>query len=474
MSTPPNGELTITREKIDALHREIQRVYRLQPVLQTLCSEGKDSSLVRQLVWEAIELLPVEQRTKPIQILQGDVGTVETPQVRQRIHRTAELIRKAAAARRMPVEVHVAHPALCESFWVLMLGKGYSAPTVKHRWCQPRMKIAPLTRLARSVAAPYGGRVIQAIGSRDDESVNRATTLAKYAIAGFHLPLRANPNFPDGYLYLPIQGFTTADVWYYLSNVRSPLSPMYNLELRALYKSAADGECPVMIDRSQPSCGSSRSGCWTCSVPTSNRSLLSLADHPDFEWMYPLVEIYQFLKLTTDPLNKPLYRDPKFQPDGTVKMLDRDPTIPMPGRYNWATCKLILEMLGKAQAQIRDEGPDAHFELITLPELQAIRHLWFVRHATEAIRAAREPFAVSQAELDARIPQLLDRWHARPDEAPADEARAIVRRLFGEDLGAWSPDEAALLEKPIEARDISQAEQMTLDLFGVTTTREAA
>jgi len=32
------------------------------------------------------------------------------------------------------------------------------------------------------------------------------------------------------------------------------------------YASASNGECPIQIDTSTPSCGNSRFGCWTCTV----------------------------------------------------------------------------------------------------------------------------------------------------------------------------------------------------------------
>jgi hypothetical protein len=33
-----------------------------------------------------------------------------------------------------------------------------------------------------------------------------------------------------------------------------------------LYANASNGECPIQIDTSTPSCGNSRFGCWTCTV----------------------------------------------------------------------------------------------------------------------------------------------------------------------------------------------------------------
>jgi 3'-phosphoadenosine 5'-phosphosulfate sulfotransferase (PAPS reductase)/FAD synthetase len=39
-----------------------------------------------------------------------------------------------------------------------------------------------------------------------------------------------------------------------------------NRALYKLYANASNGECPIQIDTSTPSCGHSRFGCWTCTV----------------------------------------------------------------------------------------------------------------------------------------------------------------------------------------------------------------
>ncbi len=63
----------------------------------------------------------------------------------------------------------------------------------------------------------------------------------------------------------PIEFLTTEEVWAYLLQKPNPWGGD-NRPLYKLYASASNGECPIQIDTSTPSCGNSRFGCWTCTV----------------------------------------------------------------------------------------------------------------------------------------------------------------------------------------------------------------
>lgn len=43
----------------------------------------------------------------------------------------------------LPVQVVKVYPNPEETFWVLLLGRGYPAPTQAFRWCTGRLKIDP-------------------------------------------------------------------------------------------------------------------------------------------------------------------------------------------------------------------------------------------------------------------------------------------------------------------------------------------
>ena len=179
-----------------------------------------------------------------------------------------------------------------------------------------------------------------------------------------------------------------------------------------MYKQDAEGgECPLVIDKSQPACGSGRFGCWHCSVTETNRSLYAFVD--DNDWAWPLVEIYEYLANTTVPANKAEYRDPKILPNGSIKMLDRDPVTAMPGKYKFAIRKLLLEMMLRAQRDMRRDGPDSNITLLRVDDLRAIRHLWmqhndYPHDGSDPAREIAVAFGIDLSDYHADDARLLD------------------------------------------------------------------
>jgi DNA sulfur modification protein DndC len=99
----------------------------------------------------------------------------------------------------------------------------------------------------------------------------------------------------------PIEFLTTEDVWAYLLQKANP----WGGDNRALYKiyaSASNGECPIQIDTSTPSCGNSRFGCWTCTVVDRDKASEGLLASGD-ERMQKLMEFRQTLLFFRDPAN---------------------------------------------------------------------------------------------------------------------------------------------------------------------------
>lgn len=108
------------------------------------------------------------------------------------------------------------------------------------------------------------------------------------------LGLSQHPTLPGAYVFTPIEQLTTDEVWQYLSvNYKTPWGGN-NLKLRAMYKNAsATGECPLVVDKSTPTCGNSRFGCWTCTLVDKDKAMENLIDSGE-EWMEPLMEFRNF------------------------------------------------------------------------------------------------------------------------------------------------------------------------------------
>ncbi len=356
------------KRTIQNVYDEIRNVYIRYPQPWVIgYSGGKDSTAVLQLVWKAIETLPLTERSKPVFVLAADTG-VETPTIISRIEETLHRINERARATDMPFQAQKVVPRLNDSYWVNLIGRGYPAPTARFRWCTDRLKIKPANRFILGKVTRYGN-VIVVLGVRKSESSTRMQLMNTYQVTG-HV-LRRHASLPGAYVYAPIAEFSADDVWAYLLQVPSPWGGN-NRDLAALYRRASAGECPLVIDTSTPSCGSSRFGCWVCTVAARDSSMESLVDHGD-EWMEPLLEFRNWLAITTDPERKREFRDIVGR-DGRV-VFKKDGTLAA-RTYKLEVSMQMLDELLRAQRAVRQEGPDREATLISREELFEIRRIW--------------------------------------------------------------------------------------------------
>lgn len=321
-------------------------------------SGGKDSTMLLQVVWRALRKLdPVILNQRRIYIVCNDT-MVENPRIVKFIKKTLDRIQIAAREESLPITVHETTPELDDSFWVRLIGLGYPAPNRFVRWCTERLKINPTTRFIKEKIGEQGEAIIL-LGTRSAESSNRAKSIAKHERKGKRL---RKHQLPSAWVFAPIKDVTTNEVWQYLNQVPPPWGGTHK-ELVTLYRNANAGDCPLVIDETTPSCGSSRFGCWTCTVVNKDKSMEGLIENGE-EWMQPLSEIRDFLVETRD--NPEKYRDRRRR-NGEIKEN-------IWGPYLFETRAEILRRILKAQKEIqKDEGA----ELITQQELVLIQYHWF-------------------------------------------------------------------------------------------------
>lgn len=369
MSTGLPTETSVFESRtIGDIYEEIRDVYRRYPQPWVIgYSGGKDSTAVMQLVWKAIEALPVEERTKEVFVIAADTG-VETPVIVNYITDTLRRINDTARKSEMPFRAQLVLPALNDSFWVNLIGRGYPAPTTRFRWCTDRLKIKPANRFIEEKVTQYG-EVIMVLGIRRTESATRMQLMSTYEVDG-HV-LRRHTSLRGAYVYAPIADFSADDVWTYLLQVPSPWGSN-NRDLAALYRTANAGECPLVIDMSTPSCGNSRFGCWVCTVAERDSSMEAIVDSGE-DWLEPLLDFRDWLAVTTDPERKREFRGIRGR-DGRV-ILKKDGT-PAARTYKLETSKKMLEEVLRLQQSVRQNGPDPDVSLITEGELLEIRRIW--------------------------------------------------------------------------------------------------
>ena len=252
-------------------------------------SGGKDSTVLLTLVWLALQKI----RTNKIAALKRQIYVVcndtmvENPVIEEYVTTVLQTIQKAAKEQQLPIIVKTTIPQIEDTFWCCVIGKGYPVPNNSFRFCTEKMKIKPTaTFITNQVAAD--GEAIILIGTRLDESQQRAKSIKRHDIKGHRLS--KHPLNPNTYTYAPIKELMLEEVWYIINAIPSP----WGFDNQILFKiyldaSADDYECPtVVINDSHRSCGQSRFGCWICTVVKEDKSMSALIKN-GIEWMQPLL-----------------------------------------------------------------------------------------------------------------------------------------------------------------------------------------
>ncbi len=333
--------------------------------------EVKTPQLVLQLIFYAISELPPEKRSKPIHVIATDT-LVETPVMVDIVNNSLNRVATKAKELNLPIITHRLKPVIADSFWVNLLGKGYPAPSQRFRWCTERLKINPSNRFITEHLSKHG-EVVLILGVRRQESATRAQVISLYEIP--NSLLSRHSTFSGAFVYTPIKEWSVNDVWSYLLQVPSPWGNE-NRDLVALYKTA-QGECPLVVDETTPTCGNSRFGCWVCTLVNEDKSLSALIDAGE-TWLQPLLDIHDLLVKTQDPWNKHIYRDYKRK-DGRVWFKSDGSGTITRGPYTLDFRKQLLATLLKAQICIDNSKHSVC--LVSHKELFEIRRLWLSKES---------------------------------------------------------------------------------------------
>jgi DNA sulfur modification protein DndC len=430
------------KERIETAIRNTQDLY-LSDTLPWVVgySGGKDSTATLQLIWKAIAALPVEKRSKPIHVISTDT-LVENPVVAIWVTNSLIAMQKAATEQEMPIIPHRLTPKLEDRFWVNLIGRGYPAPRPLFRWCTSRLKINASNTFIAELANNQGEAIL-VLGTRKAESSARDKVLARYENSTRELLSRnADASLDRVWVYTPVSTWTSDDVWEYLIKNENPWN-YDNIELFHIYRGATpDAECPLVVDKSTPSCGDSRFGCFVCTMVSEDKSMQAMIQNDeDRHWMMPLLNFrneylktegdrglreftkmggglqLQFLSVKKGGRTPPS-RPGKVVSEKVVRRLtsksDGEEGYPMPnrkvlvletrmvevdGEKRETICKIekvatlvhgpytqnyretMLEALLQAQETIRNNLPESisEYSIITPEELEEIRRIWVIQ-----------------------------------------------------------------------------------------------
>lgn len=372
---------------LEDLKAEIRELYLADDVPWIIgYSGGKDSTAVVQLTWLAIAEIPAEQRRKTVHVISTDT-LVENPVVAAWVNHSQDVMRQSANEQKVPFVPHRLTPTVEDSFWVNLIGKGYPAPRYKFRWCTARLKISPSTAFITSIVK-QSGEAILLLGSRKAESQARARTMLRHEKHRIRDRLSPNSNLPSALVYTPIETWSNDDVWMFLMQVKNPWG-YNNKDLLTMYQGASpDGECPLVVDSSTPSCGDSRFGCWVCTLVDKDKSMTAMIQNDEeMNWMRPLLELRNALDFRPDEKHPDRTDDRHLRDfrrmNGTLTLFN-DRLVH--GPYTQEAREEWLRKLLTAQDWIRKNGPKGvrSIELISMKELQEIRRIWVVeKHEME-------------------------------------------------------------------------------------------
>lgn len=322
-------------------------------------SGGKDSTLVVHLIFEMLLSLPPRQRTKTIHIISNDT-LVESPLVTKHIDIVLAQVNDAAQNFRLPISVTVTKPVPEQSFWSLLIGKGYPSPNLTMRWCTDRLKIKPTSDFIMKRVSEAGAAII-VLGVRSDESQTRKRSIEKFSNDGKY---SQHSSLKGAFVYRPIVSMTTEEVWNYLW-WNDPAWGGTHENLINLYKEADGGECPLVLGKEDaPSCGtnSSRFGCWVCTVVAKDKSLQAAVDSGKNQYS-PLIEFRDWLLAIR---NDPSMRQARRR-NGKISFGSNGKHIP--GPFTIKARKLMLEKLLKTQDLVNEQ-------LISNDEINIIHSCW--------------------------------------------------------------------------------------------------
>lgn len=357
---------------VDAVVGKTQELYAADNVPWVVgYSGGKDSTAVLQIVWLALQGFSEDQRHKPVHVISTDT-LVENPVVAAWVTHSLEIMETSARDAALPISPHRLTPAVADTFWVNLIGRGYPAPRPKFRWCTERLKIKPSNSFIRDMVKTHGEAIL-VLGTRKAESSGRSHRMTELEARRVRDLLSPNNSLPNCLVYSPIEDWSNDDVWTFLMQVANPWG-YSNKELLTMYQGASpDGECPLVVDSSTPSCGDSRFGCWTCTLVDKDKSMSAMIQNDEEkEWMLPLLDLRNALDVADDRHLRDFRRM-----NGSVQLFHGKP---IPGPYTQESREDWLRRLLEAQAFIRSEGPEyvRSLDLITQAELEEIRRIWVV------------------------------------------------------------------------------------------------
>lgn len=341
-------------------------------------SGGKDSSLTLMLTLMAMLQAPRE-KLKTLHVLYSDT-LMELLPVQAHTYKILENIKTFAKEHNLPIVVMHAKPELKSTMWSLQIGIGFRPPSTDNRYCTSRLKTDVQEDMLFKTFGTQDIETISIVGSRSEESPDRAKRLKNNTIDGH---LKGHSEFAKSLVYAPIEDYTTDEVWASLRSNDLGHSLLAVEELYALYATTngEGAECQTILGNAgksgkNPGCSQSggRFGCWNCGLQHGKDAALT-GMQKTFPYIKYLIRYRNWSSSIRDG-NWEIYRDVYNHKLFTRLQYNLDnPRFGMtcPGGMSLKTRKLALMRLLWTEKKVNETEK---FELVSDAELEFIQQRW--------------------------------------------------------------------------------------------------
>jgi len=302
--------------------------------------------------------------------------------VQAHTYKVLENIRKFAKENGLPIIVMHSKPDLENTKWSMKLGKGIRTESQDNRWCTTRLKTNVQEDMLFKTFGTKDIETISIVGSRKDESSDRAKRLEDNTLDGH---LKGHSVYSKSLVFAPIEDYSTDDVWTTLCTSNIGREILVADELYALYASTnGEGEeCQTILGNAgdnglKPNCSNSqgRFGCWECGLQHGKDKAL-IGMQKDYPYIRHLIEFRDWSVSTRDGQWEK-YRDVYNHRYFTRLQYNLDNHrfgITGPGGMSLLARAEGLERLLLTEKRVNES---INFKLISDEELDFIQHRWIL------------------------------------------------------------------------------------------------
>ncbi|KJE49327.1 phosphoadenosine phosphosulfate reductase family protein [Acidiplasma sp. MBA-1] len=174
---------------------------------------------------------------------------MEIPEMSSVAHNFLDYIRDNSAS-----EVTIVKPAITDTYWVRMIGRGYPPPSPRFRWCTDKIKIKPSRKISNDKGIFITGMRVGESRQRDAKIKNSCLSPGASECGGDRWISQKGID-----VAAPIINWTSFDVWYFLQSIAVKYVPAVKYVID-LYGNTT-----------------MRFGCWMCTVVQRDKTMETMA-----------------------------------------------------------------------------------------------------------------------------------------------------------------------------------------------------